>query len=293
MQIINRNLLVKRREQSRVSGKIALKDNQFLLQNAELDLLDRLQIVTREFDVAVHIGGYGGRFAKMLRQNKMAKTCYNIEYCDIGLRQMDDQEKAFQIIADDEILPLKDHSANLITSSLSFQYINDLPGLMAQIKRVLKPDGLFAANLIGGNSLTELRESLLIAESEISGGATPRILPFINVQQMGGLLQRAGFALPVVDMDSLTIRYDHMFDLIKDLRAMGATNCLYSEQKPRPLTRKIIARAAQIYQEKFSQADGRITAQFDILNLIGWAPHKSQQQPLKPGSAKNKLVDFL
>lgn len=283
MQIINRKLLSIRRTQSRVSSPAALQDNQFLLQNAELDLLDRLSLITREFETAAHIGGYNGSFVKLLRAHKVAKNCYNVE----------NKGNAANIIADDEILPFKAQSLNLITSSLSLQYINDLPGLLAQIKYALKPDGLFAANLIGGATLHELRESLLLAETELTGGATARVLPFINVQQMGSLLQRAGFALPVVDMDSLTVRYDHIFDVIKDLRAMGATNCLHQPQGTKPLTRSIIARAAEIYQQKFSHTDGRITAQFDIINIIGWAPHESQQKPLKPGSAENKLADFL
>lgn len=284
MQIINRKLLLKRRAQKRVSSPEALSDNQFLLKNAELDLFDRLGMITRDFETAVHIGGYNGSFVKLLRAHKVAENCYNIEMS---------AHSSADIVADDEILPLKAESVNLVTSSLSLQYINDLPGLLAQIKRSLKPDGLFAANLIGGASLHELRESLLIAETELSGGASARVLPFIDVQQMGSLLQRAGFALPVVDMDSLTVRYDHMFDLIKDLRSMGATNCLLQTEGAKKLTRSIIARAAEIYQEKFQQADGRITAQFDIINIIGWAPHESQQQPLKPGSAENKLADFL
>lgn len=278
MQIINRKTLLIRLAQQRVCGQNALKDNQFLLQNAEADLLDRLSIITRNFENAMHIGGYNGSFTQMLKQNNVATNCQNIENNAISAH---------------EILDLEPQSLNLITSTLSLQYINDLPGFLVQIKRALKPDGLFAANLIGGTSLHELRESLLSAETEITGGASPRILPFIDVQQMGSLLQRAGFALPVVDMDSLIVRYDNIFNLIKDLRAMGATNCLFHSTQPKPLTRTIIARAAEIYQDKFSQADGRITAQFDILNVIGWSPHESQQQPLKPGSAENKLVDYL
>lgn len=289
MQIINRKILLNRRMQQRVCSPAALADNQFLLQNAEADLFDRLGLITREFKTAIHLGGYNGSFVKLLRQYKVAAQIVGLQSHSAGA----------DILSDDEILPLGTQSIDLITSSLSLQFINDLPGLMAQIKRALKPDGLFAANLIGGNSLHELRESLLVAEMEITGGATARVLPFINVQQMGALLQRAGFALPVVDMDSLTVHYDHMFDLIKDLRAMGATNCLLSPDTPKPLTRAIIGRAAEIYQQKFSQASdgdaqtGRITAQFDIINVIGWAPHESQQKPLKPGSAEHKLVDFL
>lgn len=283
MQIINNQLLLTRRAQLRVCSKAALKDNQFLLQNAEADLIDRLGIITREFETAVHIGGYNGSFAQQLRQQNMAENIHNIEASG----------DAADIIAADDILPLKAQSVNLITSSLSLQFVNDLPGLFAQVKYALKPDGLFAANLIGGDTLFELRESLLVAETEITGGAAMRILPFANVQQIGALLQRAGFALPVVDMDSLTVRYDDIFGLIKDLRAMGATNCLIEQGIRKPLTRDVIGRAAEIYQQRFGQADGRVTAQFDILNLIGWAPHESQQKPLRPGSADHKLVDFL
>ncbi len=293
MQIINRELLQIRQSQHRVSGISALQDNQFLLQNAEADLLERLQIITRDFDIAVHIGLYGSDFADKLRQLKIATNVYGIETRRSAERIDDKVALDNLIIANGEILPLKSHSVNLITASLNFQFINDLPGLLVQIKAALKPDGLLNANFIGGNSLVELRECLLVAETELTGGATQRVLPFVNVQQMGALLQRAGFALPVVDMDSLTVRYDHMFDLIKDLRAMGATNCLFCAEKPKALTRNIIARAAELYQEKFSQADGRIIAQFDVINLIGWSPHESQQQPLKPGSAKHNLKDFL
>lgn len=278
MQIINRKTLLTRLMQQRVSSPQALKDNQFLLQNAEADLLDRLHLITREFKQAAHIGGYNGSFTKLLQQNNLATNCQNVENSQIP---------------ETEILPLKHNSLNLITSSLSLQFINDLPGFLLQIKRALQPDGLFAANLIAGTSLHELRESLLVAETELTGGAAPRVLPFIDVQQMGSLLQRAGFALPVVDMDSLTVRYDNIFGLIKDLRAMGATNCLVQAAHNKPLTRSIIARAAEVYQEKFSHEDGRITAQFDIMNVIGWSPHESQQKPLKPGSAEHNLADFL
>lgn len=283
MQIINRQILMTRRAQKRVCGKAALNDNQFLLQNAEADLIDRLGLTTRQFNTAVHIGGYNASFMRQIHKLNIAENYFNIEAAGTNT----------DIIADDEILPLKVQSVNLITSSLSLQFVNDLPGLFAQIKNALKPDGLFAANLIGGDSLHELRESLLVAETELTGGAAIRILPFANVQQIGALLQRAGFALPVADMDSLIVRYDNMFGLIKDLRAMGATNCLIEHDKRKPLTREVIARAAQIYQQRFGQADGRITAQFDILHLIGWAPHESQQKPLKPGSADHKLADFI
>ncbi len=284
MQIINRQLLLKRKMQSRVSGAQALKDNQFLLENAQMDLLERLKLVIRDFDIAVHLGGYNGSFARMAKPYKIASHCFTIENLS---------SNAQDIIADDEILPLKHNAVNLVTSSLSMQFVNDLPGVLAQIKNCLKPDGLFIANLIGGTSLYELRTSFLQAEAELTGGASPRILPFIDVQQMGSLLQRAGFALPVVDMDSLSVKYNTMFDLIKDLRAMGATNCLLSARDAKPLTRTVIARAAEIYSEQFANDTGRISAQFDIMNIIGWSPHESQQKPLKPGSATNKLADFL
>lgn len=192
----------------------------------------------------------------------------------------------------DEVLPPSEKPYDLAVSALGLQFINDLPGLLMQIRRALKPDGLFLGAMIGGQSLHELRSALTQAESEISGGASPRVAPFADLRDMGGLLQRAGFALPVTDIDTVTVRYSDLFALMRDLRAMGATNALISRSR-RFLRRDILLRAAQIYAERFSDADGRIRATFEIIWLSGWVPDASQQQPLKPGSARMRLADAL
>jgi SAM-dependent methyltransferase len=179
-----------------------------------------------------------------------------------------------------------------VVSSLALHWVNDLPGTLLQIRRVLQPDGLFLAVMAGGETLNELRHSLAAAESEVEGGLSPRVAPFVEVRAMGTLLQRAGFALPVADVDRLTVRYADLAGLFRDLRAMGATNALTARRR-RPLRRRTLQRAAEIYAERFADADGRLRATFDLLWVSAWAPHESQQQPLKPGSAKMKLADAL
>ena len=181
---------------------------------------------------------------------------------------------------------------DLAISLLGLQFINDLPGFMVQIRQALKPDGLFLAAMIGGQTLHELRTALNEAEAEISGGASPHVAPFADIRDMGGLLQRAGFALPVTDIDSITVRYDDMFALIRDLRGMGATNNLVSRSKT-PLKKAVFLRAAQIYAQRFSDVDGRVRATFEIIWLSGWVPDASQQKPLRPGSAKMRLAEAL
>ena len=197
-----------------------------------------------------------------------------------------------RVAADEEALPFADGSLDLVVSALSLQFVNDLPGTLIQIRRALKPDGLLLAALIGGDSLSELREAFAAAESEIEGGVSPRVAPFADVRELGALLQRAGFALPVVDTDRLTVRYDSVFDLMRELRRMGATNIL-SERRRTPLKRATLERMADIYGERFTDPDGRLRATFEIVWLSGWAPHESQQQPLKPGSAAHRLADAL
>ncbi len=192
----------------------------------------------------------------------------------------------------EEILGFEEGSCDLITSVLDLHTINDLPGALIQIRRSLKPDGLFIGAMFGGETLYELRESLTQAELEIKGGASPRVHPFASKQDLGALLQRAGFALPVVDSEILTVTYADMFRLMHDLRGMGETNILALRNKSYP-GKGLFLQAAQYYQHKFSEPDGRIYASFEILFLLGWAPHASQQQPLKPGSAQNRLADAL
>jgi hypothetical protein len=181
---------------------------------------------------------------------------------------------------------------DLAVSLLALQDANDIPGMLAQIRRALKADGLFMGAMAGAGTLSELRESLLAAETELYGGASPRVIPFTDVRDAGALLQLAGFALPVADVDTVTVRYDTMFDLMADLRAMGATSALVDRSR-RPATRRFFQRAAEIYAERFSDADRRIRATFSIVWLAGWAPDASQQKPLKPGSAQVSLAKIL
>jgi SAM-dependent methyltransferase len=259
----------------------------FLLARAADDLEDRLATIDRRLPLAIDLGGHTGLAAVAIARSGKVDTIIRIE-----------QDSAFMhgpypaIVADDEALPLAPASADLIVSLLSLQLTNDTPGALFQIRHALKPDGLFLGAMAGGGTLGELRESLLAAEVELTGGASPRIAPFADVRDAGALLQRAGFALPVTDVESFTVRYDHMFALIADLRAMGMQNSLYGRSR-RPLTRRFFARAAEIYAERFSDPDGRIRATFSFIWMSGWAPHASQQQPLKPGSAKASLAEAL
>lgn len=196
------------------------------------------------------------------------------------------------VVADEERLPFEPESFDLAVSALALHNVNDLPGTLIQVRRALRPDGLFLAALMGGQSLTELRQAFLRAEEETMGGVSPRVAPFVDLRDLGALMQRAGFALPVTDSDVVRVRYASMFDLIRDLRAMGATNVLTSRSR-KPLRRATLLRAAEIYTDMFSDPDGRVRATFEIVYLAGWVPHESQQKPLKPGSATVRLADAL
>ena len=246
------------------------------------EMVDRLSVVKRSFSVAADIGTPSGALRKLMRDRKLAETIIGVNSLAMsGVRA-----------ADEEALPFADGSLDLVVSALSLQWVNDLPGTLAQIRRALKPDGLFMAALLGGDTLTELRQSFASAEAEIEGGASPHVSPFADVRELGALLQRAGLALPVADVDKLTVRYATPFDLMADLRGMGATNALI-ERRRAPLKRGTLRRMAEIYADRFSDGDGRLRATFEIVWLSGWAPHESQQQPLRPGSAKTRLADAL
>jgi SAM-dependent methyltransferase len=195
------------------------------------------------------------------------------------------------VVGDQEALPFAEGAFGLIVSTLSLHWANDIVGALIQARRALRPDGLLLASFFGGRTLTELRESLLVAESEVTGGASPRVAPFADVMDGANLLQRAGFALPVADTDVVTLRYREPLKLFADLRAMGETSALRA--RVRPLTRDVIARAMAHYAERFADPDGKLRATFEIVTLTGWAPHESQQKPLAPGSAKTRLADAL
>ena len=192
----------------------------------------------------------------------------------------------------EETLRFEATPLDLVVSALALQAVNDLPGALAQIRRALKPDGLFLAALLGGDTLTELRQSFAAAEAEMEGGVSPRVAPFADLRDMGSLLQRANFALPVTDVDRVTVRYATPFALMQELRRMGATNPLV-ERRRVPLRRATLLRMAELYAQRFSDPDGKVRATFEIVWLSGWAPHESQPKPLAPGSARTRLADAL
>jgi SAM-dependent methyltransferase len=240
----------------------------FLFDRVAEDMEERLAAVTRGFSDTAEIWTPG----ELLR------------------KQAADRFKSITRIDPDETetLRLAPESLDLAVSALAFQFVNDLPGVLAQIRRALRPDGLLLAAMIGGDTLTELRQSFAAAEAECEGGVSPRVAPFADLRDIGGLLQRAGLALPVTDVDRVVVRYDSAFALMADLRRMGAANMLI-ERRRAPTRRGTMLRMAQIYAERFADPDGRIRATFDIIWLSGWAPHDSQPKPLRPGSAKASL----
>jgi SAM-dependent methyltransferase len=279
--LFDRKLLRARRRRA-----IALGEETFLVDQVAQEFAERLAAVKRQFALALDLGTPGGTLAKELAKTGQVGRVIVSE--PIPHRS----EKFSTIAGDEELLPFADEKFDLVVSALSLQWVNDLPGTLVQIRRILKPDGLLLAALIGGESLNELRASFAAAEAELTGGASPRVSPFVEVRSLGALLQRAGYALPVVDSDRHIVRYRDPFKLFSDLRRMSATNAL-TERSRKPLTRKILARAAEIYARRFSNPDGRLRATFDVLWISGWSPHASQQQPLKPGSAKARLADAL
>ncbi|WP_374653475.1 methyltransferase domain-containing protein [Phenylobacterium sp.] len=263
----------------------------FLKARAAEDAVVRLEAIMRDFPRAVDLGARNGAFAKALAQSDAAVRVGFLVEADLSARMLAGRPGA-RLVADEERLPFAPASLDLVVSTLALHWANDVVGALIQIRLALKPDGLFIGSLLGGATLTELRQSLLAAEAELTGGAGPRVSPFADPYDAAGLLQRSGFALPVADVDRVTVRYSHPLKLLADLRAMGETSVL-AERHPKALTRQVLARAFQIYAERFAEPDGRLPATFEILTLTGWAPDPSQQKPLKPGSAKMRLADAL
>jgi SAM-dependent methyltransferase len=267
--LFDRALLRARRSRALGSGPAT-----FLLDRVAEDMAERLQAVLREFKNAADVGTPGDQVRNALRGrvDRIARI------------ELPDRES--------EPLAFEAESLDLVVSALALQFVNDLPGVLAQIRRALKPDGLLLAAMIGGDTLTELRQSFAAAEAECEGGLSPRVAPFADLRDVGALLQRAGFALPVTDVDRVVVRYTDAFALMQDLRRMGATNILV-ERRRTPTRRATMLRMAQIYGERFADPDTRIRATFDVIWLSGWSPHESQQQPLRPGSAKASLADAV
>jgi len=267
----------------------------FLRDIAARDLLDRLFTVSRTFERAVELGG-AGAFARLYARDTEAQTkiawLASADLSPALMRDAPDPYAGPSLGLDEERLALADASVDLIVSPLSLHWVNDLPGALIQIRRALKPDGVFLGAMLGGATLTELRVCLLAAETELTGGANARVSPFADTQDLAGLLQRAGFALPVADTDTLTATYADPLALMRELRAMGETSAPATPAS-RPLTRAVLARALEIYAARFSAPDGRATATFEILSVIGWAPHPDQPVPKRPGSATARLADAL
>lgn len=259
----------------------------FLLKLAARELAERLQLVERRFEAAAELHGATGATAHALMETGKIGKLSRVE---TSQRFAGPGETLTE--APFDTLPFDADSLNLIVSPLALHVVDDLPGTLLQIRRALKPDGLFLAAIPGAGTLAELRDVLLATEIEMAGGASPRVIPFADIRDIGGLLQRAGFTLPVVDSQQYTVRYDSLFPLMRDLRAMGMSNPLRARSR-KPLGRKFFLRAAELYGERYADPDGRIRATFSFIYLSGWAPHESQQKPLRPGSAKMRLADAL
>lgn len=268
--------LVRQRKRRARAG---FREAAFLYQRAAADLAERLEAIPRRFERGLALGGEGLVSAEIAARPELAARVG--EVIEISLADIDPEHLPFAAAAFD-----------LIVAPLALTWVNDLPGALVQLRLALKPDGLLLASLFGGETLNELRLSLLEAESELTGGAAMRVAPFADLQDIAGLLQRAGFALPAADRDVVTVRYGEPMRLLADLRAMGETAAL-ADRAPRTLSRRILSRAFDLYRQRFTDTDNRVRATFETLTATGWAPHESQQKPLKPGSAKTRLADAL
>ncbi len=275
-----------RRQRERAAARLEAHD--FLLREVAARLAERLDDVRRRFPTALDLGCRGGELARALAGRGGIETLVAADLSEELARRAGGPA----VVADEEALPFSEGAFDLVVSSLSLHWVNDLPGTLIQIRRTLRPDGLFLAAMFGGETLHELRSAFLEAEAALEGGAGPRVAPFADVRDMGGLLQRAGFALPVVDRDEITVRYADPLSLMADLRAMGEGNALAGRR--RSFTRRgTLLAAAERYRDRFATADGRVPATFQVLYLTAWAPHESQPRPLRPGSGRVSLADVL
>ncbi len=275
-----------RQHRARAAAGLAAHD--FLFRDVAARLTDRLQDISRTFPCALDLGCHTGGLARLLGSNGGIGTLVRCDLAPEMARRAGDHAVA----ADEEALPFAAEAFDLVLSNLSLHWVNDLPGALLQIRQVLKPDGLFLAALFGGGTLVELRNCLMEAESEIAGGVSPRVSPFAELRDTAGLLQRAGFTLPVADRDTIIVSYENAFRLLADLRGMGEGNAVRERQR-RFTRRAILLRAAELYQSRHAGPDGRINATFNVIFMHGWAPHPSQQTPLRPGSAQSRLATAL
>ena len=286
-RLFDRSLHRRRLDRAARSGSAA----GFLKARVAEDLVERLEAVRRDFPLAADLGARGGAFARALGASEAAAKVGVLVETDLSAAMLAGRPGP-RLVADEERLPFAEASLDLVVSSLALHWTNDFIGALIQIRRALKPDGLFLGAILGGATLTELRAALTAAELELLGGSGPRVSPFADAYDGAGLMQRAGFALPVADVDRVSVRYPNALALMADLRAMGETSVL-ADGARRPLSRAVLGRACAIYAERFAEPDGRVAASFEIITLTGWAPHPDQPQPLRPGTAKMRLADAL
>jgi NADH dehydrogenase [ubiquinone] 1 alpha subcomplex assembly factor 5 len=286
--VFDHRTLRRRRERAARTGSA-----EFLFVEAAERLAERLEDINRIFPRALDLGSRDGLMAKAVGSGAGGTRGGIVE-----LVQADPapgfaaRAGGLRLAADPEFLPFAPASFDAVLSALALHWVNDLPGALLQLRRVLKPDGLLLASMLGGETLTELRQALVEAEIAEEGGLSPRVSPFADSRDLGGLLQRAGFALPVVDSDRITVTYPDALALMRELRAMGESNAVV-ERRRSVSRRATLLRAAVLYAERFGHPDGRIPATFEIITLTGWAPHESQQKPLRPGSATTRLASAL
>ena len=283
-EIFDRAVLRERRQRSIK----AFETVDYLLKHANEDIIDRLSVIMREFPIALNLGSHLGDLTHRLSALKSITEVYSLD----SVLGMVERTPGSRVLGDEELLPFAPESLDLVVSSLSLHFVNDLPGTLMQIRQCLKADGAFIAALLGGESLNELRHVFLMAEEELYGGASPRVAPFADVRDMGHLLQRAGFALPVTDRDVLKVRFNSAIHLMKELQAMGASNVLTNRSRLHN-TKALFKRVNELYAEHYSDDDGRVYASFELIYLMGWAPHPDQQKPLRPGSGAVNLKDVF
>lgn len=282
--LFDRQLLARRRARFAPD----YREHDFLLRRASEDIAERLSAMTGEFPLALDLGARGGILGQAAIRTGRAGAVIHADASPAFLTA----DAGLKIVCDEELLPFANGSLDLVLSGLGLHLVNDLPGALIQIRRALKPDGLLLAALFGGRTLAELREAFTAAESELEGGASPHVIPFADMRDCGALLQRAGFALPVADTDTVSVTYATPFELMREIRGMGEANVLTARSR-KPLRRETLLRMAEIYAERFSAPGGRIAATFEIVHLTAWAPAEGQPRPLRPGSAKARLADAL
>lgn len=284
-RIFDRALLAERRNRLPPGDRSA----DFLIRHVADDIADRLAFVQRNFSTVLDLGAGSGIVGRRVKTAGVGAEM--VIAMDASPRLLAGAAEP-KVVADEELLPFRNSSLDLVVSALSLQLVNDLPGALVQIRRALRPDGLLIAGLLGARTLEELREAFIVAETETLGGVSPRVAPFADVRDLGALLQRAGFALPVADSEALEVGYASPLHLMHDIRGMGWSNML-ADRRRAPMGKSTLARVISVYQERFGRSDGRVKATFEVITLTGWAPHESQQKPLRPGSASSRLADAL